>query len=103
MTEEIRIEQLVSSDKTESSKVLAEAFSGIRSVTLATQPRRIRALVNTLQRVLGQNIGMRAKLALFGGFANCLTYGIRKDGKLVCVAVLSDAEKYPKDHPYYQE
>jgi ribosomal protein S18 acetylase RimI-like enzyme len=103
---EIKIEQLEASDKTEAVKVLIQAFSGIRSSALATRSRIIRILVNTLRilvntlkRVLGQNIGMRAKLVLFGGFANFLTYGIRKDGKLVCVAILSDAEKSSKRLP----
>lgn len=99
MEKEIKIEQLEASDKTEAVKVLIQAFSGIRSSALATRSRIIRILVNTLKRVLGQNIGMRAKLALFGGFANFLTYGIRKDGKLVCVAILSDAEKSSKRLP----
>jgi GNAT superfamily N-acetyltransferase len=99
MAEEIRIEQLESSDKAEASKVLAQAFSGIRSPMPATQPRIIRVLVSTIRRVLGRNIGMRAKPILFSGFANFITYGIRKDGRLVCVAVVSEAEKMPQRPP----
>lgn len=89
----MEIEQLSPSEKEEALKVLIQAFSGIRSSTLATRPGIIRTLVNTLQRILGQNMGIRTKLTLLGGFANFLTYGIRKDGKLVCVAVLSDPKK----------
>jgi hypothetical protein len=99
VAEGIRIEQLESSDKAEASKVLAQAFSGIRSPMSVTQPRIKRVLVSTLRRVLGRNIGMRAKLVLFSGLASFLTFGIRKDGKLVCVAVLSDAEEKPQRLP----
>jgi hypothetical protein len=65
----------------------------------ATQPRIKRVLVSTLRRVLGQNIGMRAKLVLSGGFKNLLTYGIRKDGRLVCVAVLSEGDEISQRPP----
>jgi hypothetical protein len=79
--------------------VLAQAFSGIHSPMLATQPRIKRVLVSTLRRVLGRNIGMRAKPVLFGGLVNFLMFGIRKDGRLVCVAVLSEGEKISQRLP----
>jgi predicted ATPase with chaperone activity len=103
MAEKIRIERLEPSDKIEASKVLAQAFSGLRSPMPATQPRIKRVLVSTLRRVLGQDIGMRAKLVLSGGFKNLLTYGIRKDEGSSALLFYQMPKKYPKNYPYYQE
>ena len=98
MEKEIRIEQLKSADETEALKVLFHAFAEIGSSTHAAQSKALRAiksLVTTLPGLFGQNMGLRAKLGLWGGFANYNMYGIRKDGKLVCVAVFYNAKKRP--------
>lgn len=95
---ETNIEQLKSSDETEALMVLSHAFAETGSSAYVAQPkvlRAIRRLVNTLPGLFGQKMGLRAKLGLWGGFVNYNMYGIRKDGKLVCVAVFYNAEKRP--------
>ncbi|MCL0103505.1 GNAT family N-acetyltransferase [Dehalococcoidia bacterium] len=96
MAKEIRIEQLEASDKTDVLEVLTQAFKDIPSPRLETKPKIMRILMSTIQRLFGEKIGMRAKLYLFGGFANSPSYGIRKDGKLVCAAILADYTARPK-------
>jgi ribosomal protein S18 acetylase RimI-like enzyme len=98
MEKEINIEQLKSSDETEALMVLFHAFAENGSSTHAAQSkvlRAIRRLVNALPGLFGQRMGLRAKLGLWGGFANYNMYGIRQDGKLICVAVFYNAEKRP--------
>jgi len=96
MAKEIKIEQLESSDKTELLKVLRQAFKNAPLPKLARRPRIIRILVKTLQRLFGEKIGMRINLLFFGGLTSFPAYGIRKDGQLVCVAILSDSAEEPK-------
>lgn len=78
--------------------MLTQAFKDIPSPRLETKPKIMRILMSTIQRLFGGSIkiGMRAKLYLFGGFANFPSYGIRKDGKLVCAAILADSTAKPK-------
>ena len=103
MPKEIRIEQLEASDRTEVLEVLAQAFKDIPSPRLETKPKIMRILVSTIRSLFDEKIGRWAMVYLFGGFANLPSYGIRKDGKLVCVAsiglskmVIIDRKEYDK-------
>jgi len=96
MAEEIKIEQLESSDKTELLKVLTQAFKNAPLPKLARKPRIIKILVKTLQRLFGGKDRDESQPLFFGGFTSFPAYGIRKDGQLVCVAILSDSAEEPK-------
>lgn len=96
MEEEIRVEQLSSSDRTEVLEVIAQAFQEIPKPTMYTAPRIVTILMSAIQRLFGENTWMRIKGYLFMGVTNLPSYGIRKDGKLVCVAILSNSAAKPK-------
>lgn len=100
MAEEIRVEQLRSSDKTEALEVITRAFRDTPQPTFSLKPRAVRILIrivallmSAIQILFGKNIWVRVESYFFYKFTPPLLYGIRKDGNLVCVAVLS----YPKN------
>lgn len=102
MAEEIRVEQLKPSDRAEAFEVITQAFQDTPQPTIYTKSRIVRVvrvLMSAIYRLLGKNVGMRVKRYIFYEFTNLLLYGIRKDSKLVCVAVLADSENRPKKSP----
>lgn len=96
MAKEIRIEQLEASDKPEMLGVVAEAFRDKPQPIPNTRSKVTRILISGIQRLLDKTTGTSLDPSRFLWSPDVLSYGIRQDGKLVCVAILSDSCNRPE-------
>jgi len=104
LMETINVDELKPADETEALQVLVLAFAHIdagQHPGAAATPRMARTMLRVLPRLHGRNAWTRLRLGIAGRFSDQLMYGIRQEGKLVCVAVLQEGDKRPASSPFW--